>query len=148
MHNLTKRLVVFIITLSLMLIPTSTINAKNVYKLTKSEEKLIQKIMYLEARGHGVKGMALVGQVILNRRQSKKFPKTIKKVIYAKNQFTTAKYIHKGKITKKTKKALKQIKKGKYKNMKAVYFCHKSVYRGWWRTLKVVKRYKTHVFCK
>lgn len=145
MRNLTKYIISIIITL-LFLVPVQ-IKAKS-YKWSKQEEKLIQKIMYLEAGNHGVKGMTLVGRTIMNRVASKKFPNTIKKVIYAKNQFTTVKRIHKGKINKKTKKALKNIKKGKYKNMKALYFCDKSSYRGWWRTLKVVYKYKSHVYCK
>jgi len=129
-----------------MLIPTK-VNAKS-YKMTKSEERLIQKIMYLEAHTHGVKGMTLVGRTIMNRVYSKKFPNTVKKVIYAKNQFVTVKYLNRAKITKSTKKALKQVKAGKYNNMKALYFCEKSSYHGWWRTLKVVYRHKTHIYCK
>lgn len=146
MHNLTKRLMVVVITLSLMLIPTKA-KAKS-YKWTKQEETLIQKIMYLEANTHGVKGMALVGRTIMNRVKSKKFPNTVTKVIYARNQFSTVKYLKRGKITKNTKEALKQLKKGKHGSMDALFFCAKSSYRGWWKNLKVVYRYKNHVYCK
>lgn len=146
MHNLTKKLMIIVVTLSFIL-TLSKVEAKS-YKWTKKEEKLIQQIMYLEAGGHGVKGMTLVGRTIMNRVRSKKFPNSVTKVIYARNQFPTVNYLHKAKINKKTKKALKQLKKGKYKNMKALYFCDKAAYKGWWKTLKIVYRHKSHVYCK
>jgi len=44
--------------------------------------------MYHEARGEGIIGMQMVGEVILNRKNSIHFPNTICEVINQRGQFT------------------------------------------------------------
>jgi hypothetical protein len=44
--------------------------------------------LYHEARSEGLFGMWLVGNVILNRKAHKRYPTSVKNVIYQKNQFS------------------------------------------------------------
>jgi N-acetylmuramoyl-L-alanine amidase len=53
-----------------------------------SDDYLLAKIAMAEAEGEDVEGKAYVMAVILNRVKDKKFPNTIRDVIYARNQFT------------------------------------------------------------
>lgn len=118
--------------------------------MSKHEEALIQKIAYLEAGNHGVKGMGYVMQTIMNRKHSREFPNSVKGVIYERGQFTTARYAGRGKINRSTKKALKNLKKGKYRRMKALYFCERSyrVRSSWFMSLKLVTFYKSHAYMR
>lgn len=146
-----KKIILTII-LSLIIIPinVSNLSAKSYYHMSKYEERLIQRIAYLEAGNHGVKGMGYVMQTIINRKHSKEFPNTVRKVIFERGQFTTARYVNKGHINKYTKRALKNLKKGKYKRMKALYFCERS-YRAkssWFMSLNLVMFYKSHAYMK
>jgi N-acetylmuramoyl-L-alanine amidase len=59
-----------------------------VYKITSRELKCLAENMYHEARGEGVVGMALVGQVTIVRTASDKYPSDICKVVYQKAQFS------------------------------------------------------------
>lgn len=56
--------------------------------LTEDEISLLEQIAYAEARGEGIKGMALVMNVVLNR--SAEWEKSIHDVIFAQGQFYTA----------------------------------------------------------
>jgi len=58
---------------------------------TEAEKILIAKVVYAEARGECFEGQAAVAQVVLNRYESGKFGKSIKKVVYAKHQFAVGK---------------------------------------------------------
>lgn len=58
---------------------------------TKKEKQQIQCIataVYFEARGASDRGKASVGQVIRNRVNQKKFPKTFCSVVYQQGQFS------------------------------------------------------------
>lgn len=56
--------------------------------LTEQEISELEQIAYAEARGEGIKGMALVMNVVLNR--SAEWEKSIHDVIFAQGQFYTA----------------------------------------------------------
>lgn len=58
---------------------------------TEAEKTLIARVVYAEARGECFEGQAAVAQVVLNRYESGKFGKSIKKVVYAKHQFAVGK---------------------------------------------------------
>ncbi|MGN1022032.1 MAG: cell wall hydrolase [Lachnospiraceae bacterium] len=55
-----------------------------------SDRKLLAAIIYCEAGNQSMQGKIAVGNVVLNRVKSSKFPNTISKVIYQKGQFTPA----------------------------------------------------------
>lgn len=56
--------------------------------LTRDEFFLLAKLIHAEARGETLEGQIAVGAVVLNRLGDPRFPKTITKVIYEKNQFS------------------------------------------------------------
>lgn len=60
---------------------------KKALKITDSDRELIAKLLYHEARGESLECQKAVVSVIINRLNSGKWGKTIKDVIYAKNQF-------------------------------------------------------------
>lgn len=60
---------------------------KNALKITDSDRELIAQLLYHEARGESLECQKAVVSVIINRLNSGKWGKTIKDVIYAKNQF-------------------------------------------------------------
>lgn len=150
MKAIKKIILTIILSLTIIPINMSDSNARSYYHMSKYEEHLIQRIAYLEAGNHGVKGMGYVMQTIINRKHSSEFPNTVRKVIFEKGQFTTARYVNKGHINKYTKRALRNLKKGKYKRMKALYFCERS-YRArslWFMSLDLITFYKSHAYMR
>ena len=59
-------------------------------EVSDSDRKLLAAIIYCEAGNQSMQGKIAVGNVVLNRVNSRKFPNTISKVIYQKGQFTPA----------------------------------------------------------
>lgn len=55
---------------------------------TRSEETLLAKLIYAEARGESYTGQVAVGAVVLNRVRSSLFPNTLAGVIYQPNAFS------------------------------------------------------------
>lgn len=126
---------------------TSKSNAKvkkgSATAYTKSELRYMATIIYCEAGNQSYAGKLAVGIVVKNRMESKRFPNTIKEVLYQRNQFTPTRngalnralkvYDKNGfkkgayaSCLKAAKKALSGEKtvtvKGKKKNMKDYYF--------------------------
>ncbi|HHU73089.1 MAG TPA: cell wall hydrolase [Clostridiales bacterium] len=58
---------------------------------TKEELKLLACLVHAEAGNQSYEGKLAVANIVLNRVRSKKYPNTIKKVIYQAGQFTVAK---------------------------------------------------------
>lgn len=52
---------------------------------------ILSKIIYAEARGESLNGKIAVGNVVMNRVDSKSFPNTVKDVVYQPNQFAPVK---------------------------------------------------------
>lgn len=75
---------------------------------TKAELRLMTAIIYCEAGNQSYAGKKAVGIVVMNRKSSKKFPNTIKSVLYQKMQFQPTRN---GMMTK----ALKMYDKGTFK---------------------------------
>jgi len=67
---------------------------------SKSDLRLMASIINCEAGAEGFQGKLAVGIVVMNRVASKKFPNTIKKVIYEKGQFSP---VRNGMLAKKLK---------------------------------------------
>lgn len=76
-------------------------------KYTKSELRLLAALISCEANGEPYAGKLAVGIVVLNRKESKVFPNSIKNVIYQKYQFGPARN---GSLAK----ALKEYDNGKF----------------------------------
>ena len=83
---------------------TSALSKKS---YSAADLRLMSAIIYCEASGESYAGKLAVGIVVMNRKQSSKFPNTIKSVIYQKNQFTPAR-------NGSLKKALSRYDAGKF----------------------------------
>lgn len=66
---------------SLTAIPTLTAHAHS------QQEECLAKAIYHEARGQGLRGQLAVAQVVLNRTQDPRFPKTVCAVIYQRDKW-------------------------------------------------------------
>ena len=62
-------------------------------ELTWEEIQLIAKVVWVEAQGESNEGQQAVAEVILNRLVSDDFPDTVRGVVYAENQFRSAKFL-------------------------------------------------------
>lgn len=57
---------------------------------TDREKEMIAYVVYAEARGESFDGKVAVAQVVINRFESGKFGKSVKKVVYARHQFAVS----------------------------------------------------------
>lgn len=115
----------------------------NVATYSKQELRYMATIIYCEAGNQSYAGKLAVGIVVKNRMESKKFPNTIKGVLYQRYQFTPTRngalnralktYDKNGFKTKEYSSCLKAAKEalsgvktvkvgGKTRNMKGYYF--------------------------
>lgn len=102
--------------------PVPAIRMSNLYELSEEERYLLQQEAMAEARGEDAKGQALVMRVILNRYQSGRYGDSIKQVIYAPGQFSTAgvgSYVPNDNCNE----ALEMILNGWDESEGALYFC-------------------------
>ncbi|MFA9463356.1 MAG: cell wall hydrolase [Velocimicrobium sp.] len=92
--------------------------------LSKADTEILLRIVEAEATGEDIEGKMLVANVILNRVNSKKFPDTIEKVVFAKRQFSPIRdgRYYKVSITKDTKEAVSRVLNGEDQSSGAVYF--------------------------
>jgi spore germination cell wall hydrolase CwlJ-like protein len=60
------------------------------YVYTEQEKAYIARVVYAEARGEPFEGKVAVAAVVLNRFESGKFGRTVKKVVFARNQFAVS----------------------------------------------------------
>lgn len=92
------------------------------------DQRILERIVEAEAGGESFKGKLLVANVVLNRVKSKKFPSTIKKVVFAHRQFSPVwdgRY-YKVKVSKHTKKAVQAALQGQNPSKGALYFMQRS----------------------
>lgn len=95
---------------------------------TESELRYMTSIIYCEARGESYAGKKAVGIVVMNRVKSKKFPNSVKKVIYQSGQFSP---VSNGSLSKALKEYDKQKRKGKMKGaMKSCMKAAKEALKG------------------
>lgn len=77
---------------------------------TANELRYMTSIIYCEARGESYAGKKAVGIVVMNRIKSKKFPNSIKEVIYQRGQFSP---VRNGSLNRALRLYDKQKKNGK-----------------------------------
>lgn len=119
-----------------------------------NEEDLywLSRIISTEAKGENVKGQIAVGNVVMNRVMSDKYPNTIKEVIFQKNQFSPT--INGSIYDEPTESAIESAKKvldGEVVVDSEVLFFYnpKVVSRGSWvRTRATVEDIGNHRFAK
>lgn len=95
---------------------------------TATELRYMTAIIYCEARGESYAGKKAVGIVVMNRMRSKKFPNTVKGVIYQKGQFSP---VRNGSLNKALSLYDKQKNNGKVKGtMKTCQKAAKEALKG------------------
>ena len=137
-------------------------SAKVVHKCTKrdTKENLLACAMYAESRGQGKKGMAAVGNVVINRVNDSDFPKTVKGVLFQRGQFS---YTQNGAFVVAEKDSWQEARnianRLLYLNSNfpeareatditkgALYFKKKTIRTHWEKDMTLVYRYKEHQF--
>ncbi len=124
-------------------------------KKRQMERNILERIVEAEAGDQDIKGRILVANVIMNRVKSKKFPNSVKSVVFAHRQFspvTNGRY-YSVRVSKKTKTAVKKAMNGKDYSKGALYFMCRSASSAsnvsWFdRALTKVKEYGCHEFFK
>ena len=129
-----------------------------IVKYNDNERELLARIMRAEALGDGNLGMLMVGNVIINRVLADcltfKNTRTIRDVIYQKNQFTgTNSSLFVGRPTSKELDLADRVLKGEYyyPATNALWFYapgSSSTCRSTWFNQANSGRYKNHCFYK
>ena len=94
---------------------------------------LLAQLITHEALGEGYNGWVAVGEVVLNRVESEKFPDTVSDVIFQKGQFSGSKYITKITPREDIKEVARQILNGSlriFNNKSVLYFCNPTLVTG------------------
>lgn len=116
---------------------------------SKNDSYLLCKIAMAEAEGEGVKGKAMVMQVVLNRVQSAVFPDTVREVIYQKNQFSPVRSGRFDAVEPDAEcyEALRLIREDHWdESQDALYFESKSASKWHRDHLEFLFRYGNHYF--
>lgn len=115
---------------------TPTTNAPQIANLTAEEENLLMRIASCEAGNQGWQGMALVINVVLNRRAA--WGISISDVIYAKGQFSVigCDKWNNGFIATEAPIALQAVKDGWDGSQGALFFCAPSGRSQWMATTR------------
>lgn len=115
---------------------TPTIETPRIANLTAEEEQLLMRVASCEAGNQGWIGMALVMNVVLNRRTT--WGMSISDVIYAKGQFSVINCDkwNSGFIAAEAPIALQAVKNGWDGSQGALFFCAPSGRSQWMATTK------------
>lgn len=111
-------------------------------ELTWEQMQLIAKVVWVESRGESKEGQQAVAEVVLNRLVSDKFPNTLKDVIYAQNQFRSAKFLDKAEPYQMQYEAIERALYGPYVLPEDVYYFATTA-----KTSKVWGKIGGHIFC-
>lgn len=112
---------------------------------------LLAKIIQVEVGYESYEAQLAVGSVIMNRVKDKRFPNTIRDVIYSRGQFPPAHngLLDKSKPSESVLKAAKAVLKGENNVPGAVYFYNPKVTKGqFWSNLTLVKKIGSHRYVK
>lgn len=111
-------------------------------ELSWEEIQLIAKVVWVEARGESKEGQQAVAEVILNRLTSDGFSDTVNGVIYAENQFRSAKFLKDAQPYQLQYEAVENALYGPYVLPEDVYYFATTA-----KTDKVWGQIGGHVFC-
>lgn len=121
-------------------------------KMSKKELFYISHCVEVEAEGEGLKGKIAVANVLINRKNSNKFPNSFEGIVKQRNQFSSySSPKFKGKkVTSETFEAINLALNGKNLVGNATYFCNLELCKGSWftraTTIKKVTKINHHTF--
>lgn len=111
-------------------------------ELSWEEIQLIAKVVWVESRGECKEGQQAVAEVVLNRLVSDGFSDTVKGVVYAENQFRSAKFLKDAQPYQLQYEAVENALYGPYVLPEDVYYFATTA-----KTDKVWGRIGGHIFC-
>lgn len=103
-------------------------NYRNSFDISKKERQILERIVEAEAGGENISGKILVANVVLNRMESKDFPNSISKVVFAHSgntyQFSPVANgrFYSVRVSKETKNAVRRALSGEDNSGGALYF--------------------------
>lgn len=107
------------------------IENKNSY--SEEDVTLLAQLITHEALGEGYNGWVAVGEVVMNRVESSRFPGTVSEVIFQKGQFSGARSITSITPRQEVKAVARQILDGSlrfFNNKNVLYFCNPTLVSG------------------
>lgn len=122
-------------------------------KLDVKSRRILERIVEAEAGDQDIKGRQMVANVVINRIRSKKFPNTVKGVVFAHRQFSpiaNGSY-YRVSVSEKTKQAVERALRKKDNTGGALYFMYRAGsdignIRWFDRDLKKLCKYGCHEF--
>ncbi len=112
------------------------------FELTWEEIQLLAKVVWVEARGESNEGQQAVAEVVLNRLASDGFADTLKGVVYAENQFRSAKFLDKAEPYQLQYEMIENALYGPYVLPEDVFYFATTA-----KTEKVWGKIGGHIFC-
>lgn len=103
---------------------------------TKAEMKLIARVVYGESRGESFEGKVAVAEVVLNRVESGRFGKSVKRVVNARHQFAVS-----SKYNESCMEAVEYAIENRTLPKNTYYFQRAN--RKYWGKSRSIKRYCT-----
>ncbi len=103
-------------------------NYRNSFDISKKERHVLERIVEAEAGGENISGKLLVANVVLNRVESKDFPNTVSKVVFAHSggtyQFSPVSdgRYYSVRVSKETRNAVRRALAGEDNSDGALYF--------------------------
>ena len=111
-------------------------------ELTEAEKWFIAKVVWVEARGESREGQQAVAEVILNRLVADGFSDTLEGVVFAQDQFNSAKFLGKAKPYQMQYEAVENALLGPYVLPEDVYY-----FAATPKTSKIWGQIGGHYFC-
>lgn len=118
-------------------------------KVSTTDLACLSEALYFEARGEGQQGQQAVAEVILNRVDHPKFPKTVCGVVNQRGQFTYKRgRMHERSAVARAQKIAKAALQGAPRNLTkgATYFHTGAVKPSWSRKFERTIRIGSHTF--
>ena len=144
---------IYLLTLALLLCNDNTQDCS--IKMLYNEVNCLSDTIYYEARNQSEEGQIAVGEVILSRVKSDKFPNSICKVVHQNKQFScynTKNDIKNNIVEKRAKKKIFKIANklllGNSKKIvgTAYYYHNSNVLPKWAKKKKKIKKIGNHIF--
>lgn len=109
---------------------------------------LLARLIDVEARGEPYRGKVAVGAVVVNRVKDRRFPNTVREVIYQPNQFAVE-GLHRFPVpSEESRRAAIDALRGEDPTRGALFFYNpdKAVTTPWWASRPNRQRIGNHVF--